>query len=672
MVNHYQQFIKNMRFVRKPLDDLLKKDTKWEWNTKCEQAFQKIKEILSSDLLLTHYDPSLEIVVAADASESGIGAVISHKFPDGSVKAIAHASSSLAPAEKNYSQIEKEGLALIFAVQKFHKMIYGRHFILQTDHKPLLSIFGSKKGVKQCSANRLLRWSLILLAYDFTIEYVNTLDFGQADALSRLIAKGDKGENERVIASLGTELELNSILTDAVQSLPIKFNDILRATEQDNIIGKIKSFVQQGWPDQKKMEAMDEKIKLFHHRKSDLSIVSGCLMFADRIVIPEIYHKKVLQTLHKGHPGIKRMKQLARKYIYWPKVDMDIENLVKGCEPCQMEAKAPVKTNLHSWPKATGPWQRVHMDYAGPFFGKEFLIIVDAHSKYPEVFEMTTKSTTATIAKLRYLSTRHGIPDTLVTDNGTQFTSNEFNKFTEINGIKHYFSAPYNPMSNGQAERFVDIFKRTFRKLKGEGTPSKESIDTLLVTYRTTPNDSLPNGKCPAEVFLGRKPKTTLDLLRPPQVQPMERNEEMEKNFNRRFGTKMRVFHLGDKVFARHRSSQSWKTGIISKCTGVIYDVRFADTSVGRFHANQLRSRQTENWVEDPLAIFNEAFNLPQPPVAEENMEGNEMVPLEINEGPQQGNGNGNEVGQNNGNPGPIKRNPPRVRRPPNKYSPPR
>jgi transposase InsO family protein len=131
------------------------------------------------------------------------------------------------------------------------------------------------------------------------------------------------------------------------------------------------------------------------------------------------------------------MKQLARTNVYWPKIDMDIEALVRGCEPCQQEAKSPIKTNLHSWPKTTAPWQRVHMDYAGPFFGKEFLIIVDAHSKYPEVFEMTTKSTTATIGKLRYLSTRHGIPDMLVTDNGTQFTSNEFKHFTEINGIKH-------------------------------------------------------------------------------------------------------------------------------------------------------------------------------------------------------------------------------------------
>jgi hypothetical protein len=125
---------------------------------------------------------------------------------------------------------------------------------------------------------------------------------------------------------------------------------------------------------------------------------------------------------------------------------------------------------------------------------------------------------------------------------------------------------------------------------------------------------------------------------------------------------------LGEKVFARHRISQNWKAGIISKCTGVIYDVKFADSSVGRYHANQLRQRYTANVAEDHLAIFNEAFNLPKPPVAQQVVEENELVPLENNDGP--GNGLINEMGQNIANAEPIKRNQPRVRKPPSKYSP--
>ena len=94
-----------MRFIRQPLDDLLKKDNDWVWSARCQQSFENIKSILNSDLLLTHYDPSLEVIVAADASEHGVGAVIQHQWPDGSVKVIAHASCSLKPSEQNYSQI---------------------------------------------------------------------------------------------------------------------------------------------------------------------------------------------------------------------------------------------------------------------------------------------------------------------------------------------------------------------------------------------------------------------------------------------------------------------------------------------------------------------------------------------------------------------------------------
>jgi hypothetical protein len=109
------------------------------------------------------------VIVTADASEHGLGAVIQHWWPDGSVKAIAHASCSLTPAEQNYSQIEKEGLALIFAVKKFQKYIYGQHLTLLTDHQPLVSIFGSRKGIPVHSANHLQRWAAALLGYDFKI-----------------------------------------------------------------------------------------------------------------------------------------------------------------------------------------------------------------------------------------------------------------------------------------------------------------------------------------------------------------------------------------------------------------------------------------------------------------------------------------------------------------------
>ncbi|KAL6724111.1 hypothetical protein Aduo_019035 [Ancylostoma duodenale] len=151
-----------------------------------------------SDLLLAHYDPRQEIVVAADAFNYGIGAVIPHRYPDESEKAIAHASHSLLPVEKNYSQIEREGLALIYAIQKIHKMLHGRKFTLLTDHKPLLAIFGSKKGIPAYTENRLQKWATILLGYDFSIQYRSTTSIGKVDSLFRLIAPQPTTDEDQV------------------------------------------------------------------------------------------------------------------------------------------------------------------------------------------------------------------------------------------------------------------------------------------------------------------------------------------------------------------------------------------------------------------------------------------------------------------------------------------
>ncbi|XP_065075471.1 uncharacterized protein K02A2.6-like [Ochlerotatus camptorhynchus] len=156
-VNYYGRFVKQMKQLRAPLDSLLKKNARWNWTKDCQKSFEQLKAILLSDLLLTHCDPSKEIVVAADASKYGLGAVIMHRFTTGEVTAIAHASRSLTPAEMNYGQVEKEAVALIFAVTRFHKMLYGRHFLLQTDHQPLLKSNGQaerfvdslKRGLKK-------------------------------------------------------------------------------------------------------------------------------------------------------------------------------------------------------------------------------------------------------------------------------------------------------------------------------------------------------------------------------------------------------------------------------------------------------------------------------------------------------------------------------------------
>ena len=296
LINYYGSFVSEMRQLRAPLDALLKKDTPFNWSTECQAAFERAKEVLASDLLLTHYDPNQDIIVAADASDYGIGAVISHRFKDGSEKAIFHASRSLTDAEKNYGQIEKEGLALIFAVRKFHRYIHGRRFTLLTDHKPLLAIFGSKKGVPVYTANRLQRWCLTLLGYNFTIEYRKTTSFGQADALSRLIASQTAPEEDIVIAKI--EEDVAAVISTTLENLPVTANDIAKATLNDHTLHAVFTLVQSGqWP--KKPE---QRIARYACLRQSLSVQNGCVFFGSRVVIPFTLQQRVLKSLHEGHP----------------------------------------------------------------------------------------------------------------------------------------------------------------------------------------------------------------------------------------------------------------------------------------------------------------------------------------------------------------------------------
>jgi transposase InsO family protein len=609
LANYYQSFVPNMRSIRHPLDNLLKKDAEWSWSKACQQAFDSIRGILKSDLLLTHYDPAVEVIVAADASEHGVGAVIQHRWSNGQIKAIAHASSSLMPAEQNYSQIEKEGLALIFAVKKFHKYIYGRHFTLLTDHRPLLSIFGSKKGIPVHSANRLQRWAAALLAYDFKIEYRKSTEFGQADALSRLISAQAAADEDIVVAALQADFDVN-LLTS---TLPVTFEKTREAAQQDAVLGLVMKYIKEGWPDISTLRQHPDRTQLegFHRRRESLTIEQGCIMFGERVVIPTALRPRVLRQIHRGHPGIQRMKTLARSYTYWPGMDTAIEQMVRTCTSCAAAAKQPPKATLHSWPPATKPWERIHIDYAGPYMGKQFLIVVDAFSKYPEVVPVPCITSRQTIVALRKLSAQHGVPETIVSDNGPQFSSRDFKDFCIANSISHIQSPPYHAQSNGRAERFVDTFKRGLHKLRGEGD-MEEILDTFLLTYRTTPCPTLPSQQSPAEMLLGRKPRTTMDLLLPTK-QPSGRNEHMERQFNRRHGAVPRSFEVADPVQVRYRHSDDWKAATVRRrIGGRLYEVTMTDGLTRRVHVNQMKPRHTLQ-AADQFEDFLSGFNLPAP-----------------------------------------------------------
>ena len=219
------------------------------------------------------------------------------------------------------------------------------------------------------------------------------------------------------------------------------------------------------------------------------------------MIVPNKLRAQILEELHEGHLGIVKMKSLSRGFAWWPGIDHDIEELAKECSGCQKTQRNPAKAPLHAWEWPAKPWQRIHVDYAGPFMGQMFLVAVDAHSKWPEVIPTTTATSTQTIDILRNLFTQHGIPEQLVSDNGPQFKSEEFETFLKRNGVKHITSAPYHPATNGIAERFVQTFKNGLKSMEGEKGTVKQKLCRLLLAYRNASHTT--TGLSPAFLLMG-------------------------------------------------------------------------------------------------------------------------------------------------------------------------
>ena len=589
MVKYYGKFVPNLSSKLHPLYALLQHSAEWKWCAKCEEAFTYAKNMLASDQVLVHYDPSKPLVLSVDASPYGLGAVLSHKLHDGSEKPIAYASRTLTSAEINYAQIDKEGLAIVFGVKKFHLYLYGREFTLITDHQPLTRIFGPKAGIPPLAAARMQRWALLLACYQYKIEYRSSARNANADLLSRLPLASVSPHPDEVCAHQVT-----------VDQLPVTAKQIAERTRNDKVLAKVLEHTQSGWPN----HTDEESLKPYFTRRHELTIEDGCILWGRRVVIPDAQRMHILNELHECHPGMCRMKALARSFVWWPGIDQDIEDTVRTCSACVEAHNTPKQVPLLLWPWATEPWQRIHIDYA-EVKGQSFLLVVDSHSKWLESFPMSSTTSTATINALRSLFARFGLPVQVVSDNGPQFTSEEFTSFLKKNGIKHTLCPPYHPASNGLAERHVQTFKRLLEKADKK-LPLQHKVANVLFHYRNTPHTT--TGKTPSELFLKRAPRTQLSLVKPSLQRKVENKQAAIKKQRDGKNPKMRSFDLYQSVRVRNvrGGKERWIPGTIVQIKGPLtYLVRVPGNNRRFVHADHLipddsRNKQSDELDQDP------------------------------------------------------------------------
>ena len=577
LVNYYGKFLQNLATTLSPLYSLLQKNKRWSWGQSQTEAFDAVKKLLLSSRVLVHFDDSLPLVLSCDASPYGIGAVLSHIMPNGDERPVSFASRTLTETEKKYAQLEKEALAIVYGVRKFHQYLYGRKFELRTDHKPLVYIFNPGKPISAMASGRIQRWALTLGAHQYTIKFQKGTENCTADAVSRLPLPETRTEPPKPAEVV--------YLMEYLDTSPVTSSQIRRWTEKDSVLAKIKHWMLSGWP---KETPEDETLRPFFHRKCELSMENGCLLWGSRVVVPEKGKEKVLKMLHQSHPGMSKMKSLARCYVWWPRMDREIEACVKACEMCQVNQKAPPVVPLHPWSYPSRPWSRIHIDHAGPFMGKTFLLVIDAYTKWLDVHITPSTSSSATIELLRKLFSTFGLPEVVVSDNGTGFKSEEFEAFLRANGVKHVCTPPYHPSSNGLVERAVQTLKGGLKKLQDGSLETK--LSRFLFSYRSMPHGS--TGLSPAELMFGRRLHSPLDNIRPNHERKVHNEQERQKSIHDR-RAKIREFSVGDLVYARnYGAGAKWLPGQVRGTLGsAMFEVILTDGREIRRHADQLRSR---------------------------------------------------------------------------------
>ena len=251
--------------------------------------------MLCSNRLLAMYDPKLPIKIESDASNYGLGSVISHIYPEGSEKPIEYASRTLSKAERKYSQIDKEALAIIWSVKRFHYYVYGSSFELVSDYKPLIHIFSKNKGLPEMSSNLISRWALFLMNYNYTIKYRNTREHANCDMLSQLPRTTHHDDEVDEVAELFS-ITLEEIFIDA--------KAIASETRRDSILNRVAMWVLNGWPPKLPSNTENSsEVQAFWSHREQLTLEVDCVTWGNRVVIPKNFRDDVLKLLHSTHVG---------------------------------------------------------------------------------------------------------------------------------------------------------------------------------------------------------------------------------------------------------------------------------------------------------------------------------------------------------------------------------
>ena len=608
-VNYLAKFLPKLSQVMEPLRRLTQKGIEWYWGKAEEKAFTEVKKLVTQAPVLAYYSPKKELVIQCDASSLGLGAAL---LQEG--QPIAFASRALTDPETRYATIEKEMLAVVFALEKWHQFVFGRHVVVKTDHKPLEAI--TKKSLDR-APRRLQGMLLRSLAYDIEVQYVPGRTQHLADMMSRsyLPAEGQD-----------THSEFEAV--NVVQFLPIgreRLEKFRLETERDGTMQVLKATILKGWPEDK--SRVPPLVTPYYGVRDELSIYDGIVFKGERLVVPQALRAEIKNELHASHAGVEGCLRRARESVYWPSMNSELRHWISTCEPCRVFETSHGKETLMSHEVPQRPWEKVAVDLF-TLDQKDYLVTVDYYSGYWELDRLHSTDAVAVIKKLKSHFARHGSPCQLVSDNGPQFVAAEFRKFTRAWDIEHTPTSPYNSKANGKVEAAVKSAKRLLRKTAKGG----DDFYLGLLAERNIPSQGI--GSSPVQRLMNRRTRTLLpttsNLLQPRNLNTSHEREKLrdvQKRQARYYNTNahdLPVLSEGDTVRIKPfvQGQKEWKKGVVmERLDERSYEVETMDGS--SYRRNRAHLKQTN---EPPTCT-----KLPESPLegtAEESINSDETADL--------------------------------------------
>jgi transposase InsO family protein len=502
LTGYYRRFVKDYARIAQPLHFYVS-PSGLEWNSHCEQAWKLIRDKLCEDPVLQHPNFDQVFKLQTDASHEGVGCVLSQEDDKGVEYAVGFASKAFHGAELNWHTQEKEAYAILFGVEYFRPYLYGRPFIVQTDHQSLKWLFNITRPGK------LSRWALTLSEYDFTIQHKPGKQNANADALSRMT------HLVNAITVVGHEISERDRIS------------LIQAQDSDVFCTAMKLFLQSNNFPNNISPALLDRISRTH---VDYTVYNDILhkRFTDgrgtivwRIVVPPALLPNLISRIHSSlqHVSWKRTYQAIKQHFVSSNLQRTVRLQIQRCVHCQQSRPGPVvHQGLTENVSPQRPWQYVGIDVVGPLprtnEGFEYLLTcVDWFTGWPEVFPMRTK-TASEISRILYqeIFVRHGIPDFLISDNAAEFHSELLSTLQRRFNYRHKFTTPYHPQGNATTERFHRFLKQHMNSSNNFVTHTNwvDLVSTILMAYRTTIHDS--TGETPYFLMHGRDMRTPMDL----------------------------------------------------------------------------------------------------------------------------------------------------------------